>query len=243
MDQIYVERYPESEAKSFFKKWRAFILSNLKSDEIRQLMLSFRDTKWYHIGWQTGWPEITPWSLPISPSDRGDSWLAWCDGSVSVLRFILYLPHPLNVKCQILHAVCCRGSIYPGSPLLSISLPSVSLPWTRDHSNSVLETNILPFEGMFELYLDALFYTLSYFLGICLKTTWSGQYCQILDRCWRHASRHALRHTPIPLICFSDLFYLYCFLKTYGLSIVPLHMNAHYIYFVLGQWLCTTIDG
>lgn len=48
MDQIYVERYPESEAKSFFKKWRAFILSNLKSDEIRELMLSFRNTKWYH---------------------------------------------------------------------------------------------------------------------------------------------------------------------------------------------------
>lgn len=54
MDQIYVERYPEYEAKSFFKKCRAFILSNLKSDEIRELMLSFRDTKWYHIGWQTG---------------------------------------------------------------------------------------------------------------------------------------------------------------------------------------------
>lgn len=176
-------------------------------------MLSFRDTKWYHIGWQTG--------------SAGGSWLAWCDGSVSDSYFTYLIPWTSNARYS----------------MLFISLPSVSLPWTRDHSNSVLETNILPFEGMFELYLDALFYTLSYFLGICLKTTWSGQYCHILDRCGRHASRHALRHTPIPLICFSDLFYLYCFLKTYGLSIVPLHMNAHYIYFVLGQWLCTTIDG
>lgn len=81
------------------------------------------------LGGKLGWPEITPWSLPISPSDRGGSWLAWCDGSVSVLRLILYLPHPLNVKCQILHAVCCRGSpaIYFFNPLSLYPEPEITL--------------------------------------------------------------------------------------------------------------------
>lgn len=47
LDRLFVERNPEIGAKGFFKKWKCFILQYLTNNEIEQIMLSFRHTRWY----------------------------------------------------------------------------------------------------------------------------------------------------------------------------------------------------
>lgn len=47
MDKLEVLRNKNMQAKSFFKKWKPFLLAFLDADEIQQLMLPFRNTSWY----------------------------------------------------------------------------------------------------------------------------------------------------------------------------------------------------
>lgn len=47
MYRLFVERNPESGAKSFFRKWWCFIIHHMPRNKIQQLMLSFRDIRWY----------------------------------------------------------------------------------------------------------------------------------------------------------------------------------------------------
>lgn len=47
MDKLETLRSKTTSSKSFFKKWKSFIVSFLNEEEIRQLMLPFRNTTWY----------------------------------------------------------------------------------------------------------------------------------------------------------------------------------------------------
>lgn len=54
MDRLFIEHNPKSVAKGFFKKWKYFIVQHMSQSEIEQLMLSFKDTKWYHTSQLAG---------------------------------------------------------------------------------------------------------------------------------------------------------------------------------------------
>lgn len=47
MDKLEILRTKSTSSKTFFKKWKPFIVAFLSDEEVRQLMLPFRTTSWY----------------------------------------------------------------------------------------------------------------------------------------------------------------------------------------------------